>query len=261
MISATTPRPLLLAFLLAACGADPAEPVAAREGGAETVVDPVGTTTELDPDHPEPLDELAESLSENHDRVDLGDSFARDEIGGEPGRRLTVDGAVVETWTFETEAEARAFAARFSTDGRLFDGERLPWLETTHLFTFGPMVLMYRGDEARTLTSLGAVADVVTAHAGVQEPAVAMSAEEVEARVREEALARFAFGGDTPLRLVEKERVVFSDACLGVEGAAETCNEVETPGWRLTFAHGDDRIVAHTDTGAARIYWPSDDDG
>jgi len=257
MMSTRTTLPLLLAFLAAACGGEPAEPTSPGESGAETVVDPVGTTTHLDPAHPEPIDELAETLTETHDRVDLGDSFAREAIGGEPGRRLTVDGSVVETWTFDTEAEAHAFAGRFSNDGRLFDGERLPWLETTHIYTFGPMVLMYLGDEARTLTSLGVVAEEVTAHAGTEVAGV-LTADEIEERVREEALARFAFGGDEPLRLVEKEEVVFPDACLGVEGTSENCNEVETPGWRLTFAHGDDRIIAHTDAGAARIYWPSD---
>lgn len=241
-------RPLLFALALG-CSAGPAEPGPAAVSGGETVVDPV---------YPEPIDELAERLSESHDRVDLGDTFARDAIAAEPGRRLVVDGALVETWTFDTEAEARAFAERFSTDGRLFDGERLPWLDVTHVFTFGPMVLMYRGDEPRTLTSLGTVATEVTAHAGTPQHQGALSAAEIEERVRAEALARFAFGGEATLELVAKERVVFSDACLGVDGVAETCNEVETPGWKLTFAHGGDQIVAHTDAGAARIYWPSD---
>lgn len=257
MTSIRTTLSLLVASLLAACGGDPAEPSATRdEGGGETVVDPVGTTTELDPVFPEPLDELAEALSETHDRVDLGDTFARDAVAAKPGRRLVVDGAVIDTWTFDSEAEARLFAARFSSDGRLFDGDRLPWQETTHVYTFGPTVLMYMGDEQRTLQSLDAVADRMTAEADgavvVADPA------EVEARVREAALARFSLGGQTPLRLLEKERVVFADACLDVEDAAEVCDDVDTPGWRLTFAHGDDRIVAHADVAASRIFWASE---
>jgi hypothetical protein len=253
----TSFRSLSLALLLTGCGAEAdheadVEPAA----GAETVVDPAGTTTELDPVYPEPIDELAETLSETHDRVDLGEPFAREAIGDVAGQRLIVDGAVVETWTFDTDAEARAFAARFSSDGRLFDGEPLSWTETTHVFAYGPMVLMYRGDEQRTLQSLDAVANRLTAHP--DDEVVPAGPAEIEARVREAALARFALGGRTPLRLLAKERVVFADACLEVADAAETCDDVDTPGWRLTFAHGDDRFVAHTDVAAARVFWAQD---
>ncbi len=252
----TTSRTISALLLLLGCGTDSTAPAATATSGDTTVVEPDGTTTELDPEHPEPIDELAGALSDGHSRVDLGEPFARPEIGDVAGRRLVLDGTVIETWTFDGDPRAQAFAARFSTDGRLFDGETLPWTETTHVWTWGPMVMMVIGDEPGTLSDLDAIATRQTSHP--DDEALVLGAAEVEARVRDAALDRFELGGQQPLILVEKERVVFGDACLDIEGAAEVCAEVETPGWRLTFAHGDDHLVAHTDTAVTRIFWRSE---
>lgn len=258
-------RPRILRLLAAslvcagfACGTDTETADPPATAGAATVVGPDGTRTEVPPANPEPIDALAARFSDRGARVDLGEAFARPAIADEAGQRLVVDGDLLETWTFADEHRARAFAERFSTDGRLFDGERLPWTETTHVWTSGPMVVMYLGDEPHILAAVDAVGVRTTSHVDTETPAVAMEPAEVEARVRDSALARFDLDGQTPLTLVARERVVFDDACLEVEDVAEVCAEVETPGWRLVFAHGDDRLVAHTDIAASRIFWRSE---
>lgn len=45
--------------------------------------------------------------------------------------------------------------------------------------------------------------------------------------------------------IVNAERVVWSDACLGVAGA---CVATEVPGWRITVASQNHRLIYHTDS-------------
>jgi len=259
-MSLRTLSSFLLFLPLMACGSDSSdEPVAESTGsGDEVVVDPVGNPTVHDPAHPEPYDELAESLSAHGDRVDYGERFARDAIEGRPGQRLVFNGAILETWSFADPAGAMEFAQRFSDDGRLFDDDRLPWTETTHLWVSGPMVVMYIGDDREPMTAMNAVGTRVTTHASSDDMP---SEREVEERVRESAFERYQFGGQTELELVAAERVTFANACLETPGVAEVCTEVQTPGWKMTFAHGDDRFVAHVDQPAARIFWQDRPDG
>lgn len=249
-----TPLFLLLVSSIA-CASSPDAPgvTDSETAGATTVVGPDGSETHLDPNDPEPIDALASRFSEDGCQVDLGEGFERAAIGGEPGQRLVVDGTVLETWTFEDTRSARAFAARFSHDGRLFDGTETPWLETTRVWLHGRMVVMFVGDEASAIALLDGYA--IRATMPVQ-PDSNIGPAEVESRVRHEALVRFDLG-ENPLVLVARERVVFADACLEVRTAAEVCDDVETPGWRLVFAHGDDRLIAHTDESLSRIFWRS----
>lgn len=245
-------KSLALCVALAACGGEPEEPTTAATGGSSVVIDPVGNPEVHDPDHPEPIDHLAEALASADDRVDYGDHFQREEIADQPGQRLVFDGVVLETWSFDDPAQAMRFSQRFSRDGRLFDGEQLPWHETTHVWVKDRIVIMYLGNQREPQAALNAVATPVTEHV---RSSATPSQTEIEELVREDAFERYQFGGQTELELVAAEPVTFADACLETEGVAEVCAQVQTPGWKLTFAHGDDRFVAHVDSGAARIFW------
>ncbi|MAQ19855.1 MAG: hypothetical protein CMN30_34260 [Sandaracinus sp.] len=251
--------PILLALSglpLIACGGDADVETAeldTRTAGSEEVdyVDSTGVVRQVDPENPEAIDELAAALSDEGQRVELGEFFERDEIAGLPGRRLTMRGAVVETWELGSAAEAQALVGRFTPDGRKFDDEPLPWNETTHLWVRGNLVIMYVGDQGGTVAALDQVAQRKTAHV----EGGTRSAEEIETLIRQTAGDRLAVAPAT-LRLVSREEVTFSDACLDVPEAAEVCHEVETPGWRFVFMNGEERIVAHADRGAARVFFP-----
>ena len=240
---------------MTACGGDAEVETAesSRTAGTEETdyVDSVGVVRQVDPDNPEAIDELAAALSDDGQRVEIGDFFERDEIGGVPGRRLNLRGAVLETWEFESTAEAQAFAGRFTPDGRQFDEAPLPWNDTTHLWVRGPMIVMYIGNQGGTVAAIDQVARRITSHVenGVR------SAQEIESLIRQTAGDRLAVA-PAALRLVSREQVTFSNACLDVPEAAEVCHDVETPGWRFIFMNGDERIVAHADMGAARVFFP-----
>ena len=242
-----------LSLSLTACAGESSlrPPEYAEASGKAQVVDPAGNTVVIAPGSVDPIDRLAASLCDNGHRVDLGSFFERDEIAGIPGQRVALDGDVVDTWTFDSAAEARAFAARFSADGRLFDGEELPWLETTHLWVRGPMVMMYIGDAGGTIAAVDQVAQRRTEH---PESRV-VDREELEHLVRREAGDRLAVA-PAGLRLLRTEQVVFSDACLDVPESAEVCHDVRTHGYRFVFLNGSERIVAHTDQAGSRIFFP-----
>jgi hypothetical protein len=49
------------------------------------------------------------------------------------------------------------------------------------------------------------------------------------------------------LRLVEAERVEWTDSCFGLGGPAESCLQAITPGWRLTFEVDGQQYEVRTD--------------
>jgi hypothetical protein len=50
------------------------------------------------------------------------------------------------------------------------------------------------------------------------------------------------------LRLVEAERVEWTDSCFGLGGPAESCLAAVTPGWRIVFEAGGQQYEVRTDT-------------
>jgi inhibitor of cysteine peptidase len=55
------------------------------------------------------------------------------------------------------------------------------------------------------------------------------------------------------LELVSVESINWSDACLGLPQAGETCAETSTPGFEITFTSGGQNYTFHTDTSASMI--------
>ncbi|BAT54458.1 hypothetical protein NOS3756_34280 [Nostoc sp. NIES-3756] len=47
--------------------------------------------------------------------------------------------------------------------------------------------------------------------------------------------------------ITQAERVVWSNGCLDLGGAAESCLFAQVPGWRVTVTVGSERLVYHTD--------------
>ncbi len=55
------------------------------------------------------------------------------------------------------------------------------------------------------------------------------------------------------LQLVSAEPIDWTDACLGIPEEGETCAQVVTPGYRITFSSGDQVYTYHTDLPATLI--------
>jgi hypothetical protein len=49
------------------------------------------------------------------------------------------------------------------------------------------------------------------------------------------------------LRLVQAERVEWTDSCFGLGGPAESCLAATTPGWRMVFEAGGQQYEVRTD--------------
>ncbi len=64
-----------------------------------------------------------------------------------------------------------------------------------------------------------------------------------------QALAWLATETNVPaadLRLVEAERVEWTDSCFGLGGPAESCLAAVTPGWRIVFEAGGQQYEVRT---------------
>lgn len=68
--------------------------------------------------------------------------------------------------------------------------------------------------------------------------------EEILADASRRARTRIAVG---PRNITQAERVVWSNSCLDLGGAAESCLFAQVPGWRVTVTVGSERFVYHTD--------------
>jgi putative hemolysin len=55
------------------------------------------------------------------------------------------------------------------------------------------------------------------------------------------------------LELVSVESSDWSDACLGLPQAGETCSQVITPGFRVTFSSAGQNFAFHTDLSASMV--------
>jgi len=78
----------------------------------------------------------------------------------------------------------------------------------------------------------------VSAPAGGEQPAFA-----------DQALAWLAAEASVSaadLRLVEAERVEWTDSCFGLGGPAESCLAAVTPGWRIVFEAGGQQYEVRT---------------
>ncbi len=49
------------------------------------------------------------------------------------------------------------------------------------------------------------------------------------------------------ITLFTLERIIWADSCLGIPGQGETCDIVETPGFRVILMVGEDHYTYHTD--------------
>ncbi len=48
------------------------------------------------------------------------------------------------------------------------------------------------------------------------------------------------------ITLFTLERIIWADSCLGIPGLGETCDIVETPGFRVILVVGEDQFTYHT---------------
>lgn len=250
----TSIRTLFVAVALCGCATTSSNttPVATVEPAPQMVTTPAGNRETHAVEGMNSYSELAARLSETEDlRVDVGSHFTH-EGSGMSGRTLVAGVQVMEVLELPTRGEAQAFTARFSPDGRLFDGEPTPHVEPAHIFSFGNAVVVYRGDSSALLAALDEVAVRRSAHAGQDQD---HSMGEIEAIVRHRIEGELAIPS-YQLELVQVERVRFGNACLGVPSAADFCADAETPGWRFTFRHGDESVIAHADENASRVFFP-----
>ena len=249
----TSIRTLLVAVALCGCATTSSNttPVATADS-PEMVTTPAGNEETLTVQGMDSYSQLAARLSETEGlRVDVGSHFTHD-MSGLSGRTLVAGVQVMEVFELPTRSDAQRFAARFSNDGRLFDGEPTPHVEPAHIFSYGNAVVLYRGEDAVVLTALDELGERRSSHAGEDQD---HSMAEIEAIVRHRIEGQLAIPS-YQLELVEVERVRFGNACLGVPDAAEFCADAETPGWRFTFRHGDERVIAHADENASRVFFP-----
>ncbi len=251
----TSLRTLFVAAALCGCATTSTNtpPVATAEVAPTRVTTPAGNEETHVVQGMNSYSELAARLSETEGlRVDVG-SHVTHEQSGVTGRTLIAGVQVMEVFELPTRGDAQTFAARFSPDGRLFDGEQTPEVEPAHIFASGTAVVLYRGDSAVLLAALDAVAVRRSAHAGQNDHDHSMG--EIESIVRHRIEGELAIPS-FQLELVLVERVRFGTACLGVPSAAEFCAEAQTPGWRFTFRHGEERVIAHADENASRVFFP-----
>ncbi|MBD2505179.1 hypothetical protein [Anabaena azotica] len=68
--------------------------------------------------------------------------------------------------------------------------------------------------------------------------------EQVIADASRRIRSRIALG---PRNITQAQRVVWSNSCLDLGGAAESCLFARVPGWRVTVTVGSERLVYHTD--------------
>lgn len=166
------------------------------------------------------------------------------------GRILKVNGADVQVFEFIDEGTAAAAAGTIQANGYIIGLAAVDWIGQPNFFSRGRVIVLYVGDDPAVIELLTRVVGDPITGAQMWEPGTT-EPDAVQAAINE--LSRISGAAAADIQVISAEHVEWTDSCLGLGQANESCLQVITPGWKIVLEVDGRQYEFRTDETAQTI--------
>jgi hypothetical protein len=190
----------------------------------------------------ESLDDLVEALRALGLAVEIGDRVP-DALFNTDGYFVTVNGETLQVFVYDDAAAREAESSQITPYGQPSSTVIVEWIAPPHFWAQGSLIVWYVGNDGELVNTLtSALGEPIAEDSGgflpPSNPAVTAAIDFLGA---EHGLAA------DEITVVSVEAVDWTDSCLGLGGAAESCLQAITPGYRIMLDAAGVQYEARTD--------------
>lgn len=192
-----------------------------------------------------PFDDFTADLEAAGAAVEVGSPLTESFFPVE-GRLLTVNGASVSAWPFASQAAREAAQNTISADGLDIGSRTVDWVAPPHFFAGERLIVLYVGRDPAMIELLsGQLGEPINQAPGEVGPVdtalYTIAAQFFLAQELNIPMDVITFLAAAPAE--------WSDSCLGLGQANESCLQVIVPGYRVTLEAGGKTYTLRTDDG------------
>lgn len=170
------------------------------------------------------------------------------------GQEFTVNGASVQVFEFDDEVARQDVSNLITEEGSVTGFPVAPWPDQPNIWATGRVIVLYVGQDQATIDLLGqALGQPVTSAtqlsetgAGQETGGVGVGQNPAAQAVRDQVAEQAGLSHDA-VEIVSVEQQEWSDACLGLGQANESCLQALTPGWQVVVSANGQDFVFRTD--------------
>jgi hypothetical protein len=166
---------------------------------------------------------------------------------------LKVNGQDVQVFEFADENTRASTQATISADASTIGTSIPTWVASPHFWAKGRLIVLYVGEDQATVDLLTGVLGTPIAERSAAVPAgtTAVQPEAVVAAIQQ--LAASAGVDISQVSVVRFEATEWTDSCLGLGQANESCAQVVTPGFLVVLEVNGQQFEFHTDQAGTNI--------
>jgi len=197
------------------------------------------------------LKTLKSSLQQAGVTIREGDKIPAD-LFNIQGQVLFINGGEIEVYEFQSQKEREIISGGIKAEGRVVEGEMIPWDTRPTVWGSGSLIVLYRGYDGGIILLLsGLIGDPITYEAPAEDqpypPAVAAAIHYLSDELQVDPGS---------IRVLDFEEVDWKDSCLEVPKPEEECILTMISGWRILFEVSTSVYELRTDTLGQQVRQP-----